>query len=509
MPRRDKGQLEQVSLLNQPAPPCVLVIFGGTGDLAARKIAPAIYNLARQKLLAEPTHVVGLARRPLGDGQFRSDMLRAIEEHSRSKPVDPGLWRDLAPRWHYQALHAEAKDEYHALARRLRELDAKHPTGGSRLFYLAMAPEAVRQAICNLGEAGLNSPGRKGGFVRVVVEKPFGQDLASARELNRCLLRSFKERQIYRMDHYLGKESVQNLMVLRFANAVFEPLFNGRYVDHVQITAAEDAGMEGRRGAYYEQAGALRDMVQSHLLQLLALMAMEAPSRMDAEAIRRQKVKALKAVAPLAEQEVAARTVRAQYAAAGQRPGYRQELLVSADSQVETYVALSLSVENRRWSGVPFYLRTGKALSAKSSHIVVVFKREAARTFRESCDVRGPNRLIIRIYPDEGISLTVDGKVPGMAGILRPVKLDFSYGSAFEAASPEAYEHLLLDAARGDPTLFLRDDEVEASWRVVDSIRASWNATGLPKLILYPAGSSGPEEADRLFGDPYKHWHPL
>jgi glucose-6-phosphate 1-dehydrogenase len=509
MSRRDRGQLEQVSLLNQPAPPCVFVIFGATGDLAARKITPALYNLARQKLLGEPTAVVGAARRPLSDDQFRCEMLHAIESHSRTKPVDRELWREFSSRWHYQAVHADAPEDYGVLAGRLKELDARYNTRGSRLFYLAMAPDAVRQAICNLGNAGLNSPGRKGGFVRVVVEKPFGEDLSSARGLNQCLLSVFNERQVYRIDHYLGKESVQNLLVLRFANAVFEPLLNKRYVDHIQITAAEAAGMEGRRGAYYEQAGALRDMVQSHLLQLLALTAMEAPSRMNAKAIHDQKAKVLKAIAPLTEQEVAARTVRAQYAAAGGRMGYRQEPLVSADSQVETYVALSLFVENRRWSRVPFYLRTGKSLAAKSSHIVIVFRHEAARAFRESCDVRGPNRLIIRIYPDEGISLAIDGKAPGMAGILRPMKLDFSYGSSFEAASPEAYEHLLLDAMAGDPTLFLRNDEVEASWQVVDSIRASWNVTGLPKLILYPAGSPGPEESDRLLGDPYKHWHPL
>jgi glucose-6-phosphate 1-dehydrogenase len=507
MSQHNKSQLDRVTLLNQPGPPCLLVIFGATGDLTARKIAPAIYNLARRELLGEPTAVVGVARRPLTDEQFRDEMLRAIGTYSRTQPIDHELWREFSRCWHYQSLQADAEGDFLALAGRLKELEAQHRTGGRRLLYLAMAPNVVQQVVCNLGKAGLNAPAQRGGCVRVVVEKPFGEDLNSAAALNQCLLGAFRERQIYRIDHYLGKESVQNLLVLRFANAVFEPLFHRRYVDHVEITAAETGGMEGRRGAYYEQAGALRDMVQSHLLQLLALVAMEAPSRMDATAIRRQKAKVLRAIVPPAGQEVSRRTVRGQYAPAGQRIGYRQEPGVKADSQVETFVALSLLVDNRRWGGVPFYLRTGKALSAKSSYIVVVFRPEAAKVFRDSCDVREPNRLVIRVYPEEGLSLVIDGKVPGMAGILRPMKLDFRYGSSFEAASPEAYEHLLLDAMAGDPTLFLQGDEVEACWKVVDSIRASWNATGLPKLILYPAGSPGPQEADRLLGDPYKHWH--
>jgi len=509
MPRRDRSQIEQAFLWGQPAPPCILVIFGATGDLAARKIAPAIYNLAKSGLLGEPTVVLGVARRPLDDVQFRAEMLLAITNHSRSQPIDPELWRRFSPRWHYQALQADNEGDYLVLARRLGDLDARYNTGGRRLLYLAVGPETVRQVVCNLRQAGLHKPHRPGGFVRVVVEKPFGWDLSSAQQLNRCLRRAFREDQVFRIDHYLGKESVQNLLVLRFANTVFEPLLNHRYVDHVQITAAETVGMEVRRGAYYEQAGALRDMVQSHLLQLMALLAMEAPARLDARSIHDRKAELLKAIAPLTPRQVARRTVRGQYAPSGEFPGYRQEPGAHPDSEVETYVALSLFVANRRWAGVPFHLRTGKALAAKSSQIVVVFNREAAGMFRESCDVRGPNRLVIRIYPDEGIRLTIDGKVPGPSSILRPVNLDSRYGTAFEAASPEAYEHLLLDAMTGEATLFLRNDEVEASWNLIDSIRTSWNATELPKLILYPAGSTGPEEADRLLGDPYKRWHPL
>ncbi len=509
MPRRDRNQIEQAFLWGQQAPPCILVIFGVTGDLAARKIAPAIYNLARSGQLGEPTIVLGVARRPLDDVQFRAEMLRAITNHSHSQPIDQELWRRFSPRWHYQALQADNEGDYLALAQRLGELDARYKTGGRRLLYLAVGPDILQKVVCNLRQGGLHKPQRPGGFVRVVVEKPFGWDLPSARQLNRCLRRAFRENQVFRIDHYLGKESVGNLLVLRFANTVIEPLLNRRYVDHVQITAAETVGMEGRRGAYYEQAGALRDMVQSHLLQLMALLAMEAPARLSAGDIHDRKVEFLRAIAPPTARQVARRTVRGQYAPSGEFPGYRQELGVSGDSEVETYVALSLFVRNRRWAGVPFHLRTGKALAAKSSRIVVVFKREAAGMFREACDVRGPNCLVIRIYPDEGIGLIIDGKVPGPSSILRPMNLNFRYGEAFEAASPEAYEHLLADAMSGEATLFLRNDEVEASWNLIDGIRTSWIAAGLPKLILYPAGSSGPEQADRLLGDPYKHWHPL
>jgi glucose-6-phosphate 1-dehydrogenase len=478
--------------------------------LTARKIAPALYNLLRERLLQRGTVVLGVARRPLSDEQFRDAMFQALTKHSRSQPIDQAMWKDVAATWHYHPVRFDQEQDFHALVRRIGELEASGGLGGCRLLYLAVAPDMLKRVVCNLGQARLNQPAATGGCVRVVVEKPYGSDLPSAQDLNECILRVFQESQVCRIDHYLGKETVQNLLVLRFANAVFDPLFSRQFVDHVQITTAESAGMEGRRGAYYESAGALRDMVQSHMLQLLALVAMDSPSRMDEQSIRNEKVKVLQAIVPMTPEQVAQRTVRGQYVAAGDRPGYRQEQGVSPDSQVETYAAVTLYVDTWRWAGVPFHLRTGKALSAKASRIIVVFKREPIDLFTEQgCDVRGANRLIIRITPDEGLSLVIDGKVPGVGMTLRPIQMDFGYGASFASASPEAYEHLLLDAIRGEATLFLRNDEVEASWRIVDAIRASWNETGMPKLIMYPAGSQGPAEAKRLLGDPYRDWYPI
>ena len=494
----------------QVPPRCLFVIFGATGDLTARKIAPALYNLIREGLIGRDTVVVGAARSELSDDQFRRQMFQAIAEHSRSQPADESLWRQVAPHWHYHRVRFDQGPDFHSLAQRLTELETQHGPVGGRLFYLAVAPALLEQVVCHLGKVGLSRPAAEAACVRVVVEKPFGQDLLSARALNECILQTFRESQVLRIDHYLGKETVQNLLVLRFANAIIDPLFSRQFVDHVQITTAESSGMEGRRGAYYETAGALRDMVQSHMLQLLALVAMDVPPRMDEQAIRNEKVAVLQAIAPMTPEQVAQHTVRGQYVAAGDRIGYRQEQGVAPDSPVETYAALTLHVNTWRWEGVPFHLRTGKALAAKASQIVVVFKREPINLFSQlACDLRGPNRLIIRITPNEGMSLILDGKVPGVGMMLRPVKLDFSYGPSFASASPEAYEHLLLDAITGEATLFLRNDEVEAAWRIVDPIRASWNATGMPKLIMYPAGSQGPEQARRLLGDPYKDWYPL
>ena len=491
-------------------PRSLFVIFGATGDLTARKVAPALYHLIREGLIDRATVVLGVARRELSDEQFRQQIFTAIAKHSRIGPVDEALWRQIAGCWHYHRVRFDQGEDFQSLAGRVTELETAGGSTGCRLFYLAVTPDLLEPVVCHLGKVGLNRPPAPGACVRLVVEKPFGQDLPSAQALNQCLLRVFREDQLLRIDHYLGKETVQNLLVLRFANAVIDPLFGRQFVDHVQITTAESAGMEGRRGAYYERAGALRDMVQSHMLQLLALVAMDVPPRMDAQALRDEKVKVLQAIAPLTGEQVAQRTVRGQYVSAGDRIGYRQEEGVSPDSPVETYAALTLTVDTWRWAGVPFHLRTGKALAAKTSQIVLVFRREPVNLFSElGCDVRGANRLIIRITPDEGMSLVIDGKVPGVDMLLRPMKLDFSYGPSFASASPEAYEHLLLDALTGDPTLFLRNDEVEAAWRIVDSIRASWNATGMPKLIMYPAGSQGPDQARRLLGDPYKNWYPL
>ena len=400
--------------------------------------------------------------------------------------------------------------EFAAQKERLAEIDRAYGTAGGRVFYLAMPPETYPALAENLGAADLHRRSAPGGWARVVVEKPFGRDAESARELNRRLLETWDESQIYRIDHYLGKETVQNVLVFRFANAAFEPLFNRQAVDRVEITAGETVGMEGRRGPYYETTGALRDMVQNHLMQLLALTAMEAPARLDGESIRDEKVKVLRAIRPLLPEEVAERTVRGQYGSAEGVPAYREEAGVSADSPVETYAAAKLFVDNWRWAGVPFYLRTGKRLAAKATQVVIVFRREPIRLFdADGCDLRGENRLAIRIQPREGISLSFDAKVPGLRMLLRPVKMDFEYQASFESGSPEAYEHLLLDAIRGEPALFLRGDEVDGAWRIVDSVRWAWDHAGKPPLAAYAPGSWGPEHADRLFGSPYRRWTPL
>ncbi len=505
MPGGEDNSLDSMAAETTAAPPCVFVLFGATGDLAARKIAPALYNLAADGLLGDNFAVLGVARRPRSDEQFRGEMLDAVRKYSR-RDVDEKLWSKFAARWHYHVVRMDHPDEFKSLADRLAGMDKQYGTCGGRIFYLAVPPNLFDDIVGNMQAAGLNKPGCDGGFVRVVVEKPFGRDLESACRLNKLLLGVFDERRIFRIDHYLGKEIVQNIVVFRWANAIFEPLLSNRYVDDVRITAAETVGMEGRRGAYYETAGALRDMVQNHMLQLLALTTMEPPAHMG-EAIRDAKASLLRAVRPLSPDEVARCTVRGQYDGGKGVAAYREENGVATDSQVETFAAVKLLIDNPRWSGVPFYLRTGKRLAAKASEICITFKREPMGAFRDAgCDFRSPNKLTIRMYPDEGINITFDAKVPGAGMLLRPVKMDFSYGSTFQWASPEAYERIVLDAIAGDSSLFIRTDEVEASWRVIDSIRRAWDSTRRPKLVHYAPGSWGPEEANLLFEDSYKHW---
>jgi len=499
----------------RPAPPCVMVLFGATGDLAARKIAPAIYNLGMQNLLSDRFVVLGVARRPRTDEEFRREMLRAVRKFSRTQPVNESAFAALAARWHYQSGRANEPGDYQALGARLKSLDAQYGTGGSRLYYLATPPENFPQIIGNLGSAGLArppeapGPGGEAPFVRIVVEKPFGRDLLTARNLNRLLLSCFQESQVFRIDHYLGKETVQNILVFRFGNAIFDALFSRQHVDRVQISTTETVGMEERRGPYYDAVGALRDMVQNHMLQVLSLIAMDPPTRIDAESVRQEKARVLRCLRIPTPSEAAESSVRGQYAGGRDSPAYRREPQVPADSQTETFAAVRLYIDNWRWAGVPFYLRTGKRLARKVSEVGIFFKREPIGLFDATgCDLRGPNQLWIRIAPEEGITQVFDAKVPGTRMVLRPVRMDFRYETAFRSSSPEAYELLLLDAALGEPMLFIRDDEVEASWRFIDGIRGAWSA-GKPELLSYEPGSWGPPQADGLFGDPYKHWQVL
>ncbi|HEV2148711.1 MAG TPA: glucose-6-phosphate dehydrogenase [Longimicrobiaceae bacterium] len=482
--------------------PLAMVIFGATGDLTRRKLVPALYRLARERLLPDSFAVVGIARDELSADEFRERMRAAVEEFDEAP--EPAEWERFAERLSYLSGEFARPECFLALSRRLGELDRERGTAGNRLYYLAVPPGIVDDIAAHLGEAGLVCDPESPCWSRVIVEKPFGRDLASARALNEVLLRSFDERQVYRIDHYLGKETVQNLLVFRFANVIWEPVWNRNYIDNVQITVSETVGVELRAG-YYERSGALRDMVQSHLLQLLMVVAMEPPASYDAESIRSEKVKVLRGVRPVSPGDA----VRGQYAAgvvAGAAvSGYREERGVAPDSRTDTFAALRLCVENWRWAGVPFYLRTGKRLPEKATEITVQF-RPAPHPILDTVqgDCPAPNQLVLRIQPQEGISLFFEAKVPGLAGPLHPVSMDFDYQTAFTGISPEAYERLLLDAMLGDPTLFARRDEAEAAWALVDPVLEAWESGGAPEP--YPAGSWGPPGAERLLAAAGREW---
>jgi len=484
--------------------PCALVLFGGAGSLAKRKLAPALYNLAADRLLPERFAVVGAARSPRSDEEYREILRDAIEEHSR-RPPRADVLEGLLSRSYYQQVRQDDPGDWQRLAERLAAVDARHGTEGGRLLYLAVPPETYGQIIESLAAAGI-ARRDVGPSPRIVIEKPFGTDLRSARALSEMLGRCFPESGVHQIDHFLGKETVQNILVFRFANAVFEPLLCRGCVHDVQITVAEDVGV-GERASYYDRAGALRDMVQNHLLQLLCLVAMDPPLRLTSDAIRDEKVKILRAIASLTPEEAAERTVRGQYAPSGDAAGYLDEPGVAPGSNTETYAAVRLEVRNTRWVGVPFYLRTGKRLARRTAEVVVTFRQEPVKLFGpEHCDWRRPNRLIFRLQPAQGISIGFDAKAPGTGMLLRPVRMDFDYGRSFEMESPEAYERLLLEALRHEESLFPRSDEVDESWRIVDSIHAAWEDTGEPALLPYPAGSWGPEEARRIFADTETSW---
>ena len=493
---------EGLRLARMPKP-ATLVLFGGSGDLAGRKLLPALYNLALQRLLPASFAVVGSARRPTTDEAFRRELHDAVAEFSRTKPLNEEVWGSFAPNIRFVATPDDAG--YDALGRVLDEVDAHVGTNGNRLFYLATPPAAYAPIVRAIGKHRL----RGAGSSRVVIEKPFGRDLASARELTDIVHEVFREDEVFRIDHYLGKETVQNILVMRFANGIFEPIWNRQYVDHVQITVAESLGIE-ERAEYYDHAGAMRDIVQNHLLQLLALVAMEPPAAFDDRAVRDEKVKVLRALRPIAQHEMASRTVRGQYGRGfieGKDVGsYREEHGVADDSTTETFVALRCYVDNWRWEGIPFYVRTGKRLPKRTTEIAVRFRVAPHRIFNEeSSEGLDANELVLRIQPDEGISLTFGAKVPVQGLRIRTVNMDFVYGASFMLDAPDAYETLILDALRGDATLFTRRDEVEQQWTFVDPILAAWKE-GVPEVSLYPAGTWGPQEAERLIGMDERQW---
>ena len=482
-----------------------MVIFGASGDLTRRKLIPALYDLAARRRLPMGFAVVGLSRSPMSHEEFRDRLREALEEQRGG--VSDDVWESFSKGIFYLAGDSKKPETYTELKSFLGELDEERGTQGNRMYYLSSSPSLFPTIVERLGEAGMNR-GEGDGYARLVIEKPFGRDLASARELNAEIRQYFDERQIYRIDHYLGKETVQNVLALRFANGIFEPMWNQHYVDHVQITVAEDLGI-GTRGAFYEEAGALRDIVQNHLMQLLCLTAMEPPVAFDAESVREEKVKVLRAVRRMDDGEVERSAVRGQYERGwvwGEEvPGYREEEEVAPGSTTETFVALRLFVDNWRWAGVPFYVRAGKRMPKKATEIAVQFHAAPHTPFaRAGTEGLEPNVLVIRVQPDEGVSLKIGAKVPGSGFEVRSVNMDLLYGSAFLEEAPDAYQRLLLDLMLGDPTLFIRADETEGAWSILEPVMRRWSES--EEIPFYPAGTWGPEEADDLLAHDGRRW---
>lgn len=514
----------------QVAEPFALVIFGATGALTQSKLIPALFSLWRASFFSAPFVIVGVGRRDKNENQFRDELRAAAEAHDRIHVGDREAWDRFAGHIFYHRADFTVAESYTKFAERLQAIENEHSLSGNRLFYLATDPDRVPLIVEQLADAKLTRRDANRPWTRVVIEKPFGKDLTSARALDEHVLRFLREEQVYRIDHYLGKETVQNLLSFRFGNPIFEPLFNCRYVDHVQITMAEPGGMEGRRGAYYDGAGALRDVVQNHLLQLLSLVAMEPPASLGAKDVHDEKVKVLRNLVPLDGRDVNEWVVRGQYGTGlgNGQPGraYREEEAVADNSSTETYVALRLGVDTWRWAGVPFLLRTGKRLARRVTEIAVEFKQPPLRLFttvtqngnlcdhtcncgadcRCSISQTEPSVLAFRIQPDEGISLSFSAKQPGMQLTLQPVRMDFLYGQSFKQPLPEAYERLLLDALRGDATLFMRSDEVMAAWEFVTPILEAWARQPAPRFPNYVAGSWGPVDANQLLSRCQRTW---
>ncbi|HUJ29265.1 MAG TPA: glucose-6-phosphate dehydrogenase [Myxococcales bacterium] len=493
------------------AEPCAVVIFGASGDLAHRKLVPALYNLAVGAHLPAAFGIVGVSKSEYSHEQFAKDMREAVGKFSRTRPIDEELWQDFGAGMRYCAGSFDDPQTFVKLKATLDELDKSRATRGNRLFYFATPPSTFPVLLKQLKGAGLINPPQDPVFTRVVIEKPFGHDLASARTLNRLVMDCLAERQVFRIDHYLGKETVQNLLVLRFANSIFEPVWDRRYVDHVEITAGEELGIE-LRGKYYEEAGILRDMIQNHVLQLVCLTAMEPPVAFDADAVRDEKIKVLRAIETFDSTEAVERhVVVGQYAAGSvlgkDVPGYQQEKEVARGSRTPTFVAIKLNIRSWRWDGVPFYLRSGKRMPKRATEIAVHFRRLPHSLF--GAGGSQSNVLVIRVQPQEGITLRFSAKVPGERYRPRSVTMDFRYGTAFSMASPEAYERLLLDAMRGDQTLFTRRDEVEAAWKIVGGILKVTESAEFPAPYPYDAGTWGPEESDQLLAGDGRAWRRL
>ena len=497
------------TLLPQPG---TLVIFGGAGDLSARKLLPAVYNLQVDGVLPANFAVVGFARNELDDAAFRALARDGITRFSR-RALDEEQWAQFSRRLFYVTGSFDDNQAYNELKWRVEKIEAEWSIPGNRVFYLAIPPSLIGTCVGKLGAAGFVNRPDQAAISRIIVEKPVGRDLESARAINATLAKTFDESQIFRIDHYLGKETVQNILVLRFANSILEPLWNAKYVDHVQLTVAEAEGV-GIRAGYYEEAGALRDMVQNHILQVLAMIAMEPPWSLDAETIRDAKIELLRCLRPVRGADVDKLVVRAQYASGvhhgDEVPGYRREDGVRRDSTTETYVALKVFIDNWRWAGVPFYIRTGKRLPKRASEAAVYFKPVPQILFNTNADAPLEwNVLALRIQPDEGFSLRLSSKLPGPKVAIYPVKMDFHYDATFGESTPEAYERLLLDVMAGDATLFMRRDAVEASWSWVTAILEAWDATRARFVPEYSAGSWGPIEAERLIESDGRRWRTL
>ena len=490
--------------------PCIMVIFGASGDLTKRKLIPAIFDLARQGLLPAGFTIVGVARTSMDDEGFRSYLQKAMKEFGQLSDPESALWESFAKGISYISMDPSSSAEYPSLKQRLRSIAEERDSNGNFLFYLSTPPNLYAPIVQHLGACGMGIPSNADNWTRIIIEKPFGVDVSSARKLNADVLKVFSEDQVYRIDHYLGKETVQNLLVFRFANGIFEPIWNRNYIDHIQITAAETVGVENR-GGYYEGAGALRDMVQNHMMQLLALTAMEPPVLFDAQQVRDEKQKVFQAIRQIKPEDVHRRTVRGQYGAGtvGGKAvaGYKSEKGVSQSSATETYVALKFNIDNWRWADVPFYVRSGKRLPKRVTEIAVQFKKTPHRLFTTlATDHLGQNNIVIRIQPDEGISLKFSSKIPGSSFRLRPVTMDFRYGSSFGGHLADAYTRLILDCMLGDATLYARGDSVDVAWSLITPIHEGWVSNKQSQVYEYAAGTWGPKEADDMLAADGRRW---